>query len=129
MLTREENGGCHPTPGQGPLRLLHRQRGRQRSATKHSPNLALTVAGCTSLWPLVPLGHVRLSETGEFAQASQKIDLTQPYRPRGASTTRLTTATAGLMSWSGWFGRNMATNQICSIVGGPVATCSSTEGS
>jgi hypothetical protein len=40
---------------------------------------------------------VRLSWTGEFAQASQRFDLTQPYRPRGASTTRLTTATAGLM--------------------------------
>ena len=32
-----------------------------------------------------------------LAQACQKTDLTQPYRPRGTSITRLTTATAGLM--------------------------------
>jgi hypothetical protein len=66
--------------------------------------------------------------TGRLGEACQRIDLTQPYRPRGASTTRLTTATAGLMPWAGWFGRNVATNQICSMVGGPVASCSRTEG-
>ncbi len=59
----------------------------------------------------------------------QSIDIAQPYRVRGASTARLMTATAGLMPCSGWFGRNVATNQICSMVGGPVASCSSTEGS
>jgi hypothetical protein len=73
--------------------------------------------------PVPPLGL-----TGRLAEACQRFDLTQPYRPRGASTTRLTTATAGLMPWSGWFGRNVATNQICSMVGGPVASCSRTAG-
>ena len=113
--------------------LSQRQRQRQRSTVKRFPNFALRFTGVhvTGGWGVVAWGpaHGALELTGERAQPSQKIEVTQPYRPRGASTTRLMTATAGLMPWSGWFGRNVPTNQICSIVGGPVASCSSTEGS